>query len=136
MDKGKGKGKGKEEEEDNDARSGQQESEMGAGIDDWIRDLERQLNTDSPKHKEREGSSGSTKAKSTAMSQEQIDLVYQLCRERIAFQSIVTIMGVRNGDVSLSDLKRIIVEAEASFDEERRMQGECIFKESPSRTRN
>ena len=132
----KGKGKGKEKEEDNEASSGQRESGTGVDINDWIRDLEWELNIESPKLKEREGRSGSTKAKPTAMSKEQIDLVYQLCRERIAFQSIVTIMGVRNGEVDLSDLKRVILEAEASIAEEQRMQGECISRESASRTRN
>ena len=84
------------------------------------------VNVGAAKNNKEGSGSGVPKAEPTAMTQEQIDLTYQLCREKVPIYAIVQMMGVGEGNIDPLELKRVIVQAEISI-EASRMEGECLL---------
>ena len=123
-----GKGKGKEKEKDDDeARSQERMAESVTNdIEEWAKELERALNA--AKNKAQESSSAFSNAKLITMSQEQVDLAYQLCCERVPLDSIMQMMGVQEGAVDPLELKQVVLEIEVSIAKELSAQGEYAFR--------
>ena len=122
------KGKGKEKEHDDDeARSQERNAEsVTARLEDWAKELERALNA--AKYKDQGSSSAFSKAKLVTITQDQVDLAYHLCRERVPLDSIMQIMGVEEGAVDPLELKQVILEIEVSIARDLSAQGEYASK--------
>ena len=102
-----------EEEGDGEASSEKRETRFASNDgEDWIKDLAERLKIGSAKNKGHEGSSEDANEKPSTMSQEQIDLIREFCRERVPLAVIEQMMGVSEGAVDRLELKRAVMEAE------------------------
>lgn len=103
-------------ETDSKASSGKHGPESVSDHEHWTKDLALILEEGEAKDQRHEGSSGNVEAEGSTMSQEQIDLAHELCRERVSFADIKHIMGVLEGSVNPFELMRVLMDAEFFFD--------------------
>lgn len=94
----------------------------------WTKDLAWILEEGEAKDQRHECSSGNVEAEGSTMSQEQIDLAHELCRERVSFADIKQMMGVSEGSVTRFELMRVLMDAEILIIESLNTQGEYIFE--------
>lgn len=92
----------------------------------WIEELAQKLEVGSAK-KNRAGSQN-TEAEPGTMSQEQIDLAHELCRERFSFADIQKVMGVSEGSVTAYELGLVLMDAEVLIARSLNAQGEYVFE--------
>ena len=117
--KGKGKKDEKKNEKNDEATKPEEEHTSSAVPKEWIQQLEAQLNVGSAKNNQQQqhesGATAFAEPDLITMTQDQVDLVFQLCREKIPIHSIVQMMGVKEGTVDPLELKRVIMQAELSI---------------------
>ena len=92
-----------EEEEDEETRSEERESISG-GIEVCPKDLESQLTIDPA----RQEGPATAKAGSVPLTEEQADLVFDLAYQGHSFNSIIDIMGAKDGAIDRLELERIM----------------------------
>lgn len=118
-----------EEEGDNEANSKSQEVKSASGEDEhWIEDLAQKLEIGSAKNQVHKDTSENAEEEHSTMSQEQIDLVHELCREGISFTDIGKIMGLSEGSVDPYELKRVVMIANIMMNESMNTQGEYAIQ--------
>ncbi len=125
-----------QEDGDGEATSEKRETRSASNdVEDWIKDLAEKLEIGSAKNKGHEGSSEDANEEPSTMSQEQIDLTRELCRERVPSAVIEQMMGVSEGAVDRLELKRTVMEAEIMIAESLSTHGEYASARSGLKSR-
>lgn len=125
------------EEGDNDASSETQEARSGSGEDEhWI-DIAQRLEISLAKtkrlvsgfanHQSREVTSEDVDEYSSTMSENQVDLVHEVCRQGASLADICKMMGVPEGSVDPYDMKRKHEIATIMMGQSVDTQGEFLF---------
>lgn len=118
-----------EERGDNEASSEYPETNSASNNDEHgITELAERLELSSVENRGHEASSENAEAQPNTMSQEQIDLARELCRERVPFTAIGQMMGVSEGTVDPFELKQVLMEAELLIADSLSTQGEYVFE--------
>ncbi len=125
-----------EEDGDGEATSEKRQTRSASNdVEDWIKDLAEKLEVGSAKNKGHEGNSEDANEELSTMSQEQIDLTRELCRERVPLAVIKQMMGVSEGAVDRLELKRAVMEAEIMIAESLSTHGEYASARSGLKNR-
>ena len=89
----------------------------------WIRDISSQLKEERARNQKHTGSIDNTEGKPSRLNEDQIAMIYNLCRDRIPFEHIESIMGVPEGKVDFGEFERVMVEATFLIRKEEKWEG-------------
>ena len=97
-----------------------------ASHEQWIKDISSHLVEDRVRDQEHKGSIEDTEEKPSMMNEDQIAMIYNLCRDRVPFQHIENIMGVPEHKVDFTEFERVMVEASILIRKEEEWAGRSM----------
>ena len=104
-----------------------------ANREQWIKDISSHLEEDRARNQEHKGSMEDTEEKPSMMNEDQIAMIYNLCRDRVPFQHIENIMGVPEHKVDFPEFERVMVEASILIRKEEKWAGRSMSENLPRR---
>ncbi len=134
FDESKKIGRGKENEEDAACLEKHHREVFPSGIKSFVKELHKTLEIGSARRESQQDSSGSVEAQTTTMSQDQIDLMKELLRERVPMDSIRQMMGVHEDTVDSVEFTRVMLQTKLSAVKSWRKEGERASETFPTET--